>query len=91
MASTLRDLRELALLSQSELAQKLKVSKQAITEWEHGRAKPSPDHRRRLLEVLNATGHVNLTSKDLLDAINETAHDGEKELAAIGQAITSRR
>jgi transcriptional regulator with XRE-family HTH domain len=90
MGSTLRDIRELALLSQSELAQKLKVSKQAITEWEHGRAKPSPDHRRRLLEVLNATGHVQLTSKDLLDAINETARVEGKELAAIGQAITMR-
>jgi transcriptional regulator with XRE-family HTH domain len=69
----LRELRELALLSQTELAQKVGVSKQSVWEWEHGDAKPAPAHRRKLLEVLG------VTPQQLLDAIAETAKEAEEE------------
>ncbi len=71
--ATLRDLRELAMLSQTELAQRVGVSKQSVWEWEHGEAKPAPVHRRKLLEVLG------VTPRELLDAIAETAKQAKQE------------
>lgn len=71
--ATLRDLRDLAMLSQTELAQLVGVSKQSVWEWEHGEAKPAPVHRRKLLEIFG------VTPQQLLDAIAETAKQAKPE------------
>ncbi len=64
--STLKDLREEALLSQAELAKLLGVSRQAVWDWEHGESSPSPANRRKLVEVLHKE------PREILAAIRET-------------------
>ena len=71
--ATLKHLRELMLLSQSELAHLVGVSLQTIYEWEHARARPSPVNRRKLVEVLK------ITPAELLQTLEETAEEGKKE------------
>ncbi|MEI7535434.1 MAG: helix-turn-helix transcriptional regulator [Verrucomicrobiae bacterium] len=42
-----------ANLSQSEVAQKLKVSTRTVRKWEHGHACPTEDHWQLLRHLLN--------------------------------------
>ena len=76
--NTLQRLRELAMLSQKELADRLGVTKQAVWEWEHGRSKPAPAQRRNLVGILG------VTPEQLLEAIEETERQYNKEPAAVG-------
>lgn len=71
--ATLRQLRERALLSQTELANVLSVSFQTIYKWEHGQARPSPANRRKLVVALGAT------AEELLQAIEETMDRKEED------------
>lgn len=73
---TLRDLRKLALLSSTELADAVQVSRKTIWEWEHAQSRPSPAHQRRLVVFLK------ISPAELLQAIEETAKESKKELAA---------
>jgi len=52
----LRTYRDASLLSQKELAEKAKVSVEAISLWERDRAVPREDSARRLAEALNLAG-----------------------------------
>lgn len=70
--ATLRDLREEAMLSQVELAQRCGVSKQTIWEWETARAKPKPAHQRRLVEIFGKP------PREVLDAIKATQEEAKK-------------
>ena len=63
---TLKDLRERAMLSQSELAQIIGVHQQTVHIWESGRFKPLPRYQRKLVEVLRST------PDELLAALKET-------------------
>ncbi|MGZ6360903.1 MAG: helix-turn-helix transcriptional regulator [Ktedonobacterales bacterium] len=50
---TLADWRRMRFMDQFELASKIGVSNHTISNWERGHKKPSPDHMRKLTEVLN--------------------------------------
>lgn len=63
---TLKQLREQALLSQSELAEAIGVHPRSILDWEHGRKLPRPAHRRKLAEALK------ISPQELLAAMKET-------------------
>lgn len=74
--ATLRELREEAMLSQVELAQRCGVSKQTIWEWETARAKPKPAHQRKLVEIYGKT------PREVLDAIKATQEASKEQPAA---------
>ncbi len=63
---TLKDLRERALLSQSELAKLCHVQKQAVWHWENGVSRPSSEHQRMLVQIYQ------ITPDELLTALRET-------------------
>lgn len=63
---TLRDLREEAVMTQTEFAEACGLSQQTISGWETGRAIPSMKNRRKLAEVLGKPPH------DILAAIKAT-------------------
>jgi transcriptional regulator with XRE-family HTH domain len=71
--ASLKDMRELALLSQSELAKLCHVQKQAVWHWENGVSRPSAEHQRRLVEIFNCT------PRELLAALKETKEQYEKK------------
>ena len=50
--ATLRELRELANLTQKELADKVGVSKQHVSSWERGQYTPSPSSFRKICRAL---------------------------------------
>lgn len=54
-ATRLREARESAELSQSELAEKAKLQPSAISHFETGKRKPSFDNLRSLADALNVT------------------------------------
>jgi transcriptional regulator with XRE-family HTH domain len=64
--ATLRELRELAILTQAELAQKIGVSTTSISHWETGSKRPRPTHIRKLAAALG------VTAQEILAAIKET-------------------
>ena len=53
--ATLRDLRERMMLSQSELARACGVDRQTVWLWESLRVRPSTEHQRKLVEVLQCS------------------------------------
>lgn len=53
--ATLKDLREHALLSQSDLAKACGVGKQAVWHWEHAHTTPNTENMRKLMEALKCT------------------------------------
>jgi DNA-binding XRE family transcriptional regulator len=70
--TTLKDLRERAMLSQSELAQMIGVHQQTVHTWESGRFKPLPRYQRKLVEALRST------PDELLAALKETQERRKK-------------
>jgi transcriptional regulator with XRE-family HTH domain len=63
---TLQKLRELAVLTQAELAEKVGVSVTTISHWETGNKRPRASNIRKLAEVLS------VTPREVLAAINES-------------------
>lgn len=57
-------LRTEAGLSQSQLAQKLKVTDKAVSKWETGKAKPSVNNIRKLADLLDTPVETLLSLKD---------------------------
>lgn len=49
---TLKEMRDEAILTQEELAQRVGVTKMTIYSWERGETGPRPAHIRKLAEVL---------------------------------------
>jgi transcriptional regulator with XRE-family HTH domain len=65
--STLRQLREQAVLTQAEIAEKIGVSVTTISHWETGSKRPRAGNIRKLAEVLGVTPQV------VLAAVNQMA------------------
>ena len=63
---SLRDLRDRAMLTQRELAERLGVDQRRIHEWETGKAKPRQVNRRKLCDALG------VSANDLMDALEVT-------------------
>lgn len=62
---TLQKLREFAVLTQVELAEKVGVSVTTISHWETGSKRPRASNIRKLAEVLS------VNPREVLAAINE--------------------
>lgn len=75
---TLKDLRKRAMLTQSELAEKVGVRYQTIYYWESGRGIPRPTHQRLLVEALKCTPDELLTA---LAAIGKGEQEEERPAA----------
>lgn len=54
MGKAIREGRERLGMSQEALAERLSVSRQAVSKWEMGTSVPSPENRRALSEILGA-------------------------------------
>lgn len=63
---TLRQLREQAVLTQAEVAEKIGVSVTTISHWETGSKRPRVGNIRKLAETLG------ITPQDVLAAVNQT-------------------
>lgn len=63
---TLKDLRERAMMSQSEVAAACGVHPHTISFWETGYSRPTPVHQRSLVKILNCQ------PEELLAALKET-------------------
>ncbi len=64
---TLQQLRQLAILTQAELAEELGVSVTTISHWETGSKRPRASNIRKLAKVLG------VSPQEVLAAINETS------------------
>ena len=51
----IRDARERAGISQDDLAAKMKVSRQTVSRWETGSARPSADNLAKLSQLLGVS------------------------------------
>lgn len=72
LSQKLKELRKKQGLTQIELAEKLFVSRQAITGWEAGTSRPSTENLQRLSRLYNIPMEI------LLDDIVEVEHAPEK-------------
>ena len=63
---TLQKLRELAVLTQAELAEKVGVSVTTISHWETGSKRPRASNIRKLAQALD------VSPREILTAIEET-------------------
>jgi transcriptional regulator with XRE-family HTH domain len=71
--ATLKDLREHALLSQSDLAKACGVGKHSVWQWENAHSTPSAENIRKLVEVLKCT------PEELLSAIRATRLEKDRK------------
>jgi transcriptional regulator with XRE-family HTH domain len=71
---TLQKLRELAVLTQAELAERVGVSVTTISHWETGSKRPRASNIRKLAEVLS------VNPREVLAAINESPSSQEQSL-----------
>ncbi len=67
LAEKLKEARKNAGLTQVELAEKLCVSRQAITKWESGKGIPDVDNLKMISKVLNVSIDFLLDEEDVLD------------------------
>ena len=67
LADKLKEARKNAGLTQVELAEKLCVSRQAITKWESGKGIPDVENLKMLSKVLNVSIDFLLDDEDVLD------------------------
>jgi transcriptional regulator with XRE-family HTH domain len=67
LADKLKEARKNAGLTQSELAEKICVSRQAITKWETGKGIPDVDNLKVISKVLNVSIDFLLDDEEELD------------------------
>lgn len=67
LADKLKEARKNAGLTQVELAEKLCVSRQAITKWESGKGIPDVENLKMISKVLNVSIDFLLDEEDVLD------------------------
>jgi len=67
LADKLKEARKNAGLTQVELAEKLCVSRQAITKWESGKGIPDVENLKMISKVLNVSIDFLLDDEDVLD------------------------
>ena len=67
----LKEARKKAKLSQGELADKIKASREAVSQWERAITKPQPSHARALYDVLEVDDSIDLLEieDDLLEEV----------------------
>ena len=67
----LKEARKKAKLSQGELADKIKASREAVSQWERAVADPQPSHARALYDVLEVDDSIDLLEieDDLLEEV----------------------
>ncbi len=79
IADRLCKLRKQHGLSQEELAEKLDISRQAVSKWERAESSPDTDNLILLSRVYGVTIDDMLFSSDPIDSRNEQEQDGEQE------------
>ena len=85
-ADNLLNLRKASGLSQEELAEKIGVSRQAVSKWERGEASPDTDNFIALSEVYGVTLDELIKGKKQSDDIKDAAEtDTETETENNGQ------
>lgn len=67
LADKLKEARKNAGLTQTELAEKLSVSRQAITKWESGKGIPDIENLRTISKVLEVNIDFLLDDEEKLD------------------------
>ena len=67
LADKLKEARKNAGFTQIELAEKLCVSRQAVTKWENGKGIPDVDNLRMIAKVLNVSIDFLLDDDEMLD------------------------
>jgi len=72
----LRLLRERRLMTQGDLADKIGIRYQTVSEWENGHSRPRVAAMRKLCEVLG------VTPDELIAALNETREAAEGKMLA---------
>lgn len=67
LSDRLQQLRKSHNLSQEQLAEKLDISRQAISKWESSQANPDINHILKLSEIYNVSTDYILTGKETKD------------------------
>lgn len=65
-------------LTQKQLAERIFVSREAVSKWEQGRGLPEKESLQRLAELFGVAEGALLTEDDLHEAVDENASDAEK-------------
>lgn len=85
LSNRIQSLRETNKLSQEELAEKLEVSRQAISKWENGVSKPDINNIVKLSEIYGVTTDFLLTGveipKNELEEETQIIYENKKELS----------
>ena len=72
----LQELRKRKGLTQEELAEKLYVSRTAVSKWESGRGYPSIDSLKAIAKFFSVTVEELLSSKEMLTMVEENHKQG---------------
>ena len=78
IANRLLEYRKKSGLSQEELAEKIGVSRQAVSKWERSEASPDTDNLILLAEVYGVTLDELLRGKDAVNAQSDTSNKNER-------------
>jgi transcriptional regulator with XRE-family HTH domain len=84
----IRDARTLARLSQQELADRVGVSRQAVSYWEHGGQVPTDAN---LAALRHALGNAFGSETDAMFATLQRLHGRSEELAALSRYLVMRQ
>ena len=87
MSKAIREGRDRLGMSQEALAERLGVSRQAVSKWEMGTSVPSPENRRALSEILGTDLQVERETGAGLDPLQRASG----RLAAAGGSADYRR
>ena len=75
----LQELRKRKELTQEELAEKLYVSRTAVSKWESGRGYPSIDSLKAIAEFFSITVDELLSSNEMLTRVEENHKQTKKQ------------
>lgn len=80
-------------LSQAEVAEKLDVSRQAVSRWESGEAKPSTDNFQALCKLYHVSidDLLNESEEELPAPATESRPKGDTQRKALDQMAGNRR
>lgn len=83
-AKNLRRLRDQSGLKQGELAEKLGVTPQSISNWEHGRAQPSVKNSKDIARILGVPVDALISDEPLPDGAIKVIVEDEAEVPVYG-------
>ena len=72
LGQRIKDCRQRCALTQEQLAEKMSVSRQAVTKWESGQSAPSTDNLFRLADIFGTTVDFLLTESESSQAKPDT-------------------